>query len=65
MNLNEDIGSLTGVGKVRKEQLAKLGITTIRELLYHFPREYQNRKDIKTLKEALEYGENCAMVLTV
>ena len=65
MNLNDGIKSLSGVGKVRQEQLAKLGITTIKDLLYHFPREYQNRKDIKTLKEALEYGENCAMVLTV
>ena len=63
--MNDGIKYLTGVGKVREEQLGKLGIKTIRDLLYHFPREYQNRKDIKTLRQALDYGGNCAMVLTV
>ncbi len=65
MNLNDPINKLPGVGKVREEQLSKLGIFKIKDLLYHFPVAYQNRKDTKTLKEALEYGENCAMVLTV
>ncbi|MBE6543441.1 MAG: ATP-dependent DNA helicase RecG [Ruminococcaceae bacterium] len=65
MKLYDSIKTLPGVGKVRESQLNKLGIYTVKDLLYHFPRAYQNRKDIKTLKQALDYGENCAMVLTV
>ncbi|MBO5745407.1 MAG: ATP-dependent DNA helicase RecG [Clostridia bacterium] len=65
MKLSDSVGCLAGVGKVRQGYLEKLGIYTIKDLLYHFPRAYQNKKDVKTLKEALDFGENCAMILTV
>lgn len=66
MNHNKTpVTALPGVGKVRAAALAKLGIATVSDLLYHFPRAYKNLKDVKTLLEALRYKENCAMVLTV
>ena len=43
------VGSLPGVGKKRAELLANLGIKTIEDLLYHFPRAYQNRGDCLSL----------------
>lgn len=40
---------LNGVGKARAEKLEKLGISTLRDLIYYFPRAYENRGDVKTL----------------
>lgn len=40
---------LNGVGKARAEKLEKLGIATLRDLIYYFPRAYENRGDVKTL----------------
>lgn len=58
------ITALSGIGKVRAATFAKLGITTVRDLLYHFPRAFQNRGNIKLLAET-EEGEVCATCLTV
>lgn len=59
-----DIGQLNGVGKTRKEQLNKLGIFTVNDLLFHFPRCYENRGDIKPLSEAIT-DVSSAFMLTV
>ena len=56
---------LPGVGKVKAAQLEKLGIGTVGDLLYHFPRGYQNRGDIRPLAEATMTNECCATVLTI
>ncbi len=48
--LDRDIQSLRGIGKTRSEKFAKLGVNTIGELLYFFPRDYEDRT--KTLKVA-------------
>ena len=37
------VTALPGVGRVKAGHLGKLGIQTIADLLYHFPRGYQNR----------------------
>ena len=42
---------LSGVGPARVKAYAKLGINTISDLVYHFPRAYENRGDIKLLSE--------------
>ena len=57
--------TLPGVGSKRAEQLGKLGIETIEDLLYHFPRAYQNRGKIFSLGSACLSGQICATVLTV
>ena len=51
-NPSTEIKHLGGVGKVREEKLYKLGIKTVRDLLYHFPRSYEDRGNISPLKDA-------------
>ncbi len=55
---------LTGVGEKRAAELSRIGIVTVRDLLYHFPRAYQHRGNVKLLSEAVD-GETCAFILTV
>ena len=47
--LSTPVIKLSGIGKSRAEKLEKLGISTIRDLIYHFPRAYENRGDVRTL----------------
>lgn len=62
--LNTSVGALKGVGKTRESQLAKLGIVTLRDLIYHFPRSYENRGNVKLLG-AYDTENYCSYVLTV
>lgn len=55
---------LSGVGEKRAEQLEKLGIKSVGDLLRHFPRAYQHRGDIRMLSEARD-GEIGAFLLTI
>ena len=48
-NLSTRVEELNGIGKARAEKLAKLGIRTLRDLIYYFPRAYENRGDVRTL----------------
>lgn len=63
--LQNPVQYLPGVGTKRKEQLEKLGIANVEDLLYHFPRAYQNRGKIFSLGEAAMTGQMCATVLTI
>lgn len=58
------VGKLSGVGKTREEQLGKLGIHTVKDLLYHFPRVYENRSNTAELG-SFDTEENRAYILTV
>ena len=58
------IGSLNGVGKVREQQLSKLGINTVGDLIYFFPRAYEKRGNISPLS-CFNPDVNCAYILTV
>ena len=42
-NLDLPVTTLDGIGKVKAEAFARLGIYTLRDLLYHFPTRYENR----------------------
>lgn len=48
-NLSTPIIKLKGIGSSRAEKLEKLGIRTLRDLIYYFPRAYENRGDVRTL----------------
>ena len=48
-NLSTPVIKLNGIGKSRAEKLEKLGIKTFRDLIYYFPRAYENRGDVRTL----------------
>ena len=49
LTLNSKIDALPGVGKSRADKMLKLGIFTVKDLIYHFPRSYENRGDIREL----------------
>lgn len=51
---------LKGVGPRRSTLLKRLGINTVKDLLYHFPRDYQDRTQIKPPHACL-HGEQVTM----
>ncbi|MBQ8440346.1 MAG: ATP-dependent DNA helicase RecG [Clostridia bacterium] len=55
---------LGGVGKVRAAAYAKMGILTLGDLLRHYPRAYENRGDVRLLRDARLDGKS-AVILTV
>ncbi|MBE6589048.1 MAG: ATP-dependent DNA helicase RecG [Ruminococcaceae bacterium] len=55
---------LSGVGRVRAEHYAKMGILTLGDLLLHYPRAYENRGDVCLLSEARTDAKS-AVILTV
>lgn len=64
LNTSSSVRYLHGVGEKRAEILANMGIYTVRDLLYHFPRAYQHRGNVRLLGE-MEDGETAAFILTV
>jgi len=50
--LESPVESLKGVGPTRARQLERLGIKTIRDLVYLFPRAYEKRGDVRSLSNA-------------
>ncbi len=58
------VSELNGVGKVRAAQLQKLGINTVGDLIYFFPRAYEKRGDIRPLS-SFDPERQCAYMLTV
>lgn len=54
--LNTNIQYVKGVGEVRAKAMHKLGIETLGDLISFYPRDYDDRRNIKTIAE-LEIGE--------
>ena len=54
--LTEPVTVLSGVGKTRAQQLEKLGIRTLYDLITCFPRDYEDRTQLLTI-DHLEPGE--------
>ncbi len=50
--IDSPVSALRGVGPAKTASLAAAGIVTIKDLIHHYPRAYQNKADIKTLAEA-------------
>jgi ATP-dependent DNA helicase RecG len=55
---------LDGVGPVNAEKLGNLDIGTLRDMLYHFPRRYDDYSELKTINR-LKYGEEVTVIGTV
>ena len=64
LGINTPVKNLYGVGEKRAEALARMGIFTALDLVRHFPRGYEMRGNVRTVKEACD-GEVCSLVLTV
>ncbi len=62
--VNDPIHTLRGIGPAKTAAYQRLGIRTLGDLLYHFPRAYENRGNVQLLAEA---PTDCrsALVLTV
>ncbi len=60
LNLGDSITYLKGVGPVRAENYKKLGVLTVKDLLYHFPRGYIDLSTPLSIKDA-PLGETCAV----
>ncbi len=58
------IKALRGVGPAKEAAYARLGIYTVGDLLYHFPRAYENRGNVRRLCECDGQGK-ASVVLTV
>ncbi len=54
IDTDHDVQFLKGVGPKRAELLRKLGISTVGDLLFHFPVRYEDRTKIKTISEIEE-----------
>ena len=61
MDLNKSIRYLKGVGPSREILFNKLGIFTLKDLLYYFPRTYEDRSQIKKIIELVD-GEKASIV---
>ena len=64
------ISVMRGVGSARERALASLGIHSVRDLLYHIPRGYQCRGNVRSVAEAADMarrGEDLpvSLLLTV
>ena len=62
--IDTDIRKLYGVGEARAKSYSALGISTIADLLTHYPRGYEDRGDIRRICEVDDY-EKHAFILTV
>src|SRR5947209_17433688 len=47
--LAQNVQFLKGVGPERAEVLQRLGIHTVRDLLFHFPRAYEDLTDVRPI----------------
>lgn len=61
---NAPISALQGIGAVRAKAYGKLGIDTVSDLVYHFPRAYEDRGNVKLLSECIS-GNKASLILTV
>lgn len=52
LSLGDSITSVRGVGKKRAELLGKMNIRTVEDLLYFFPRKYEDRRQAVNIIEA-------------
>ncbi len=62
--LDAPITRLQNVGPAHAKKLGKLGIETIRDLLYHFPHRYDDYSHLKTVDQ-LVYGEEVTLILQI
>ncbi len=64
LGLDAPVERLRGVSAAYRRRLARLGVHTIGDLLYLFPRRYDDFSALKTINR-LEYGEEVTIVGTV
>lgn len=61
LGLDAPVTKLTGIGDFNGQKLARLGVHTIRDLLYYFPARYDDYSALKTINQ-LVYGEQVTII---
>lgn len=64
MNCENPLTSLSGIGEKRAKAFSKLGIYNTYDLLHHYPRSYQNRGEVRMIKDGVTDKE-CSYILRV
>lgn len=59
--LKTDIKFIKGVGNKRAALMRELGINNIEDTFYFFPRNYEDRREIKPINEC-HHGEECLII---
>lgn len=57
MHITDDLTSLKGVGDKLAEKLAKLGLTSVQDLLFHLPLRYQDKTRVTPIADLL-FGQD-------
>lgn len=63
-DLNKDIQYVKGIGPKRAEKLNKLNIFTLKDLLYYFPRQFEDRNNLKKIMQ-LENEEKATIKVVI
>lgn len=64
LKLDTPIKNLRGIGSARAALFTAIGIETAEDLLYYFPRRYENRGAVFSIAEAPD-DEPCALIVTI
>jgi ATP-dependent DNA helicase RecG len=64
VGLDSPVTVLSGIGPTQSRRLARLGIQTVRDMLYFFPRRYDDFSTLKTINH-LEYGEEVTIMARI
>ena len=65
MDFSTPVKELYGVGEKIEKYLHSGGLFTVKDLVYHLPRAYQNRGDVRNVNDISSYGEFHSYILTV
>lgn len=63
-SVDQPVSTLKGISQIYTRRLARLGVHTIEDLLYLFPRRYDDFSALKTISQ-LQYGEQVTIVGTI
>jgi len=61
LSVKDRIEAAAGIGKKRGEKFRELGIETVRDLLFHFPRKIEDRREVKQVAK-LGSGDTCTVI---
>lgn len=64
LTLDSPVTSIRGVSTAYARRLARLDVRTVRDLVYLFPRRYDDFSALKTIAQ-LEYGEEATVIATI
>lgn len=65
MDFSTPVKELYGVGEKIEKYLHAAGLYTVKDLIYHLPRAYQNRGDVRCVNDLSAYNEYHSYILTI